>query len=137
MLRFVQNDRVLVWSHGLEICAIRMRYEMRGARCEVRGRISITKFTKYRWNDGVFEGSKEHRRCFGKRTVFFFLNAKIFFILIIFLSEQSENSLANCWSLCFKMLFLWSFLFGNNFLFPNTDFDYAQSPGWKIIFHYI
>ena len=34
--------------------------------------ISITKFTKYRWNDGVFEGSKEHRRCFGKRTVFFF-----------------------------------------------------------------
>ncbi len=67
----------------------------------------------------------------------YFWNAKIFIIELLFLSEQSENSLANCWSLCFKMLFLWSFLFGNNFLFPNPDFDYAQSPGWKIIFHYI
>ena len=34
MLRFVQNDRVLVCSHGLENRGIRMRCEMRRARCE-------------------------------------------------------------------------------------------------------
>ena len=42
LLRFVQNDRVLVCSHGLKIRAIGMRYELRGVS------ISITKFTKYR-----------------------------------------------------------------------------------------
>ena len=47
MLRFVQNDRVMVFSHGLKIRAIRMRYEMRGAI------ISDTKFTEMGWNDGV------------------------------------------------------------------------------------
>ena len=31
---------------------------------------SITKFTESRWNDGVFEGSEEHRRCSGKVTNF-------------------------------------------------------------------
>ena len=95
--------------------------------------ISITKFTKYRWNDVVFEGSKKHRRCSGKCTGFsvyvcrkelillqrdsslcyasfrmtrfcflltirnlnYFWNAKIFFILIMFLREQSwRNSFA-------------------------------------------
>ena len=31
---------------------------------------SITKFTKYRWNDCVFEHTEEHRRCCGKCTSF-------------------------------------------------------------------
>ena len=44
---------------------------IRDTRCELRGvSISITKFTKYRWNDVVFEGSKKHRRCSGKCTGF-------------------------------------------------------------------
>ena len=30
----------------------------------------ITKFTEMWWNDGVFEGSEEHRRCSGKVTNF-------------------------------------------------------------------
>ena len=34
LLRFVQNDRVLVCSHGLKIRAIGMRYEIRVTRCE-------------------------------------------------------------------------------------------------------
>ena len=45
-----------------------------GMRCEVRGTsISITKFTKYRWNDCVFERTEEHRRCSGKCTGFQFM----------------------------------------------------------------
>ena len=31
---------------------------------------SITKFTEMWWNDSVFEGSEEHRRCSGKVTNF-------------------------------------------------------------------
>ena len=59
LLRYVQNDRVLVCIHRLENRAI-------GMRCELRGKsISITKFTKYRWNDVVFEDTEEHRRCSG------------------------------------------------------------------------
>ena len=34
VLCFVQNDRVLFWSHGLKIRAIGMRYEIRVTRCE-------------------------------------------------------------------------------------------------------
>ena len=66
---------------------------MRGARCEVvflsQSSPSIREmmaFLRALRNIGDVLGS----------ALFFFLNAKIFFILIIFLSEQSENSLANC-----------------------------------------
>ena len=47
-------------------------------RCEVRdASISIKKFTKYRWNDCVFERTEEHRRCSRKCTRF--LKRKDFF----------------------------------------------------------
>ena len=41
--------------------------------------ISITKFTKMVWNDGVFEDSKKHRRCSRKCTVFFIIVNSDFF----------------------------------------------------------
>ena len=95
MLRYVQNDRVLVCSHRLENLAI-------GMRCELRGKsISITKFTKYRWNDVVFEGTEEHLDVLGSALFFLllwiliFFKRKDFFILIMFLREQSwRNSFA-------------------------------------------
>ena len=106
---------------------------------------SITKFSEMWWNDSVFEGSEEHRRCSGKvtdirlagveklfpwwrdssllyasfrmtwfcflltiRNLFqwenYFWNAKVLFFNC-FLSLQSGNSLANWWSVCFKMFF--------------------------------
>ena len=73
MLRYVQNDRVLVCSHRLENLAI-------GMRCELRGKsISITKFTKYRWNDVVFEGTEEHLDVLGSALFFLLLWILIFF----------------------------------------------------------
>ena len=38
--------------------------------CHLNRLFSITKFTEMWWNDGVFEGSEEHRRCSGKVTDF-------------------------------------------------------------------
>ena len=38
--------------------------------CYLNRLFSITKFTESRWNDSVFEGSEEHRRCSGKVTNF-------------------------------------------------------------------
>ncbi len=71
-------------------------------RCELKGAsISITKFTENRWNDGVFEGSKEHLDVLGSALFFLllwiliFFKRKDFFILIMFLREQSwRNSFA-------------------------------------------
>ena len=48
-------------------------WRMRGEGCGVRSagcEYSITKFTEMWWNDSVFEGSEEHRRCSGKVTDF-------------------------------------------------------------------
>ena len=67
LLRFVQNDRVLVCSHGLKIRAIGMRYEMRV-------------FLSQSSNDCVFEHTEEHRRCSGKCTRF--LKRKDFFYFL-------------------------------------------------------
>ena len=74
-------------------------------RYEAVGKLSlffITKFTENRWNDCVFEGSKEHRRCSGKCTVFYLFLwiliifiRKDFFIFFMFSREQSwRNSFA-------------------------------------------
>ena len=103
--------------------------------CYLNRLFSITKFTESRWNDGVFEGSEEHRRCSGKCTGFsvyvcrkepilfyasfrmtwFYFYSRLgiwiifetqrFFIIPMFLRKQSRNSLANWWSVCFKMFF--------------------------------
>ena len=75
---------------------------IRDTRCELRGvSISITKFTEMGWNDGVFEGSKEHLDVLGSALFFLllwiliFFKRKDFFILIMFLREQSwRNSFA-------------------------------------------
>jgi hypothetical protein len=50
-----------------------MRYELRGAI------ISDTKFTEMGWNDGVFEGSKEHLDVLGSALFFLLLWILIFF----------------------------------------------------------
>ena len=46
---------------------VALRWERQGS---MKWLIFITKFTKYWWNDCVFEFSKEHHRCFMKYTVF-------------------------------------------------------------------
>ena len=78
---------------------------VRGKRCEMRGaNISITKFTEMEWNDGVFEGSKEHRRCSGKCTVFYLflwiliiLYAKIFLSYLCFQGSK-VGEIHSLWS---------------------------------------
>ena len=48
-------------------------WRMKDEGCGVRSagcKYSITKFSEMWWNDGVFEGSEEHRRCSGKVTNF-------------------------------------------------------------------
>ncbi len=147
MLRFVQNDRVLVCSHGLKIRAIGMRYEIRVTRCEYfyhKVHWDGVKWLRFwahwgtsemfwmrdegwgvkSWSwwvvkgcemqDGVYAYRKEPfplwrdsslccasfrmtRFCFllTIRNLNYFWNAKIFFILIMFLKEQSwRNSFA-------------------------------------------
>ena len=65
-----------LWSDVVKDEGWRMRDEgwrMRGEGCGVRSagcEYSITKFTEMWWNDSVFEGSEEHRRCSGKVTDF-------------------------------------------------------------------
>ena len=66
--------------------------------------ISITKFTEMEWNDGVFEGSKEHRRCSGKCTVFYLflwiliiLYAKIFLSYLCFQGSK-VGEIHSLWS---------------------------------------
>ena len=78
---------------------------VRGKRCEMRGaNIPITKFTEMEWNDGVFEGSKEHRRCSGKCTVFYLflwiliiLYAKIFLSYLCFQGSK-VGEIHSLWS---------------------------------------
>ena len=65
-----------------------MRDEIRDARCEMRdASISITKFTKLGWNDGVFEGSKEHLDGLGRALGFLLLWVLIFFTQRFFYSH--------------------------------------------------
>ena len=66
-----------------------MRDEIRDARCEMRdASISITKFTKLGWNDGVFEGSEEHWKLWRCEVeIFFFL--KRFFTILRFVQNDT------------------------------------------------
>ena len=145
--------------------------------CYLNRLFSITKFTESRWNDSVFEGSEEHRRCSGKVTNFrlagveklfpwwrdssllyasfrmtwFYFYSRLgicfsgriifetqrFFIIPMFLRKQSRNSLANWWSVCFKMFFPNGFICGVASTGSATVYEnyfYAQPPCMKIIF---
>ena len=60
-----------------------------------------------------------------------------FFIIPMFLRKQSRNSLANWWSVCFKMFFPNGFICGVASTGSATVYEnyfYAQPPSMKIIF---
>ena len=59
------------------------------------------------------------------------------FIILMFLRKQSGNSLANWWSVCFKMFFPNGFICGVASTGSATVYEnyfYAQPPSMKIIF---
>ena len=75
--------------------------------------ISITKFTKYRWNDGVFEGSEEHWKLW-RCEVEIFCFLKRFFTLLRFV--QNDRVL-----FCTQELEIWTIS-----VFKRKDFFYSH-----------
>ena len=72
--------------------------------------------------------------CFSGRIIF---ETQRFFIIPMFLRKQSRNSLANWWSVCFKMFFPNGFICGVASTGSATVYEnyfYAQPPCMKIIF---
>ena len=63
---WVMNYELWIMSYELWV----VNYELWIMNLMMGASISITKFSESRWNDSVFEGSEEHRRCSGKVTDF-------------------------------------------------------------------
>ena len=75
------------------------------------------------WHGSVFYLRLEI--CFSGKIIF---ETQRFFIIPMFLRKQSRNSLANWWSVCFKMFFF-------ERIYLCCGFDYAQPRCMKIIFY--
>ena len=80
------------------------------------------------WHGSVF---------YSRLGIWIIFETQRFFIIPMFLRKQSRNSLANWWSVCFKMFFSNGFICGVASTGSATVYEnyfYAQPPCMKIIF---
>ena len=108
------------------------------------GTLEIVKM--WSWNIFLFEEilhystlrSEWHGSVFYSRLgIWIIFETQRFFIIPMFLRKQSRNSLANWWSVCFKMFFSNGFICGVASTGSATVYEnyfYAQPPCMKIIF---
>ena len=106
LLFYFLNAKFLLLNCFLSMLSWRNSFAMKlYGNCYLNRLFSITKFTEMWWNDGVFEGSEEHRRFFTMlrfvqndmvlflltiRNLNYFWNAKVFYYSYVFKEAKRE-----------------------------------------------